>query len=428
MEPRLGPQMEPKVFLSYSSSDKSVADRVCTALETADIPCWIAPRNILPGVEYPRAIVEGISSVHVLVLILTREAAASPHILSEVGEAFNRKKRIIPFRLSNDPLPEDLEYFLSMTQWLDATDGCTDQNIKRLTEAILNPVAKKGDRGARKAHNRRIVMMAAFVLLALIAGAIVYELWQKPHSAQSNTSPDNSVVREAKPQPKIWLNPIDEEKYVWIAPGSFTMGCSAGDSECSDDEKPAHPVDIQNGFWLDQTEVTIGAYKKFAAKHALKLPDGDATLPMTGLTWPKAKEYCAAIGGRLPTEAEWEFGARAGTSQAYNGMPSKVSWYAENSGDAPHPVAGKLPNAFGLYDMLGNVREWVLDRYYNKYYVDSPATGPNVDQPLAPNATAVVRGGFWASDAKSVRVSHRAEQEPDAQDDTVGLRCAVDRP
>jgi Sulfatase-modifying factor enzyme 1/TIR domain len=420
--------MEPKVFLSHSSADKTIADRLCSALEAADIPCWVAPRNILPGVDYPTAIVEAISSAQVLVLILTRQAAASPHILSEVGQAFNNKKRIIPFRLSNDQLPENLEYFLSMTQWLDATDGCTDENIKRLTESILDPLAGRDDRGAIKAHRRRTMMAGAFVLLASLTGAIVYQRWTRSRPGPPPASANGSAIPDTKPQPKIWVNPIDGQKYVWIAPGTFTMGCSPGDSECSDDEKPAHPVDIEKGFWLEQTEVTIGAYKKFAAKHALKVPAGDSTLPLTGLTWAKAKDYCAAIGGRLPTEAEWEFAARARNSQAYYGMPSDVAWFDENSGDARHPVGGKLPNAFGLYDMLGNVREWVVDRYYKKYDLDSPATGPNVDQPLASNATAVARGGFWGSDAKSVRVSHRSEQETDVEDDTIGFRCALDRP
>jgi formylglycine-generating enzyme required for sulfatase activity len=420
--------MEPKVFLSYSSEDRAIADRVCSALEVAGIPCWIAPRNILPGVDYPRAIVEAIASVQVLVLILTRPAAASPHILSEVGHAFNSKKRIIPFRLSNDPLPEDLEYFLSMTQWLDAADGCTDENIKRLIEAIVDPLTGRGDRGAIRAHRRRLMMAGACMLVALLIGATVYLLWPKSHAALPTPNADRLAVRDTKPQTKIWINPMDEEKYVWIASGSFTMGCSPGDGQCSDDEKPAHSVDIENGFWLGQTEVTIGAYQKFAAKRDRKLPAGDATFPITGLTWAKAKEYCAASGGRLPTEAEWEFAARAGSPEAYYGMPSKVSWFAENSGDTRHPVGRKLPNAFGLYDMLGNAREWVLDRYFNKYDFDSPATGPNVVQPLASNATAVVRGGFWGSDAESVRVSHRGEQEPDAVDDTIGFRCAVDHP
>src|SRR6516164_1362182 len=163
--------MGPKVFLSYSSEDKTIANRVCNALEAADIPCWIAPRDILPGVDYPSAIVKAISSVEVLVLILTPHAAASPHILSEVGQAFNNKKRIIPFRLSNDQLPENLEYFLSMTQWLDATDGCTDENIKRLTEAILDPLAGRGDRSAIKARRQRTIMAGVFVLLASLTGA-----------------------------------------------------------------------------------------------------------------------------------------------------------------------------------------------------------------------------------------------------------------
>jgi formylglycine-generating enzyme required for sulfatase activity len=417
--------MAPKVFLSYSSADKMIADRVCSALEAAGIPCWIAPRNIEAGVDYPTAIVDAISSAQVLVLILTQQAALSPHILSEVGHAFNKKKRIIPFRLSTDPEPENLEYFLSMTQWLDASDGCTDENIERLKKAILDPLMGRGARGAIGWWWQRAMMAGAFVLLALLTGALVYRRWQKSRVPLPAVGA-SSAVSETKSQPKIWSNPMDEQKYVWIAPGTFTMGCSPGDSECGDNEKPAHPVDIEKGFWLAQTEVTISAYKKVAAKHALELPAGDATLPMTGLTWAKAKAYCAAIGGRLPTEAEWEFAARAGDSQAYYGMPSKIAWFAENSGDKRHPVGGKLPNAFGLYDMLGNVREWVLDRYYNKYYLDSPPTGPNVDQPLAPPATAVVRGGFWGSEATSVRVSHRAEQETDAVDDTIGLRCAVD--
>ena len=95
----------------------------------------------------PTAIVEGVNSARALVLILTDHAAASPHVLSEVGHAFNGKKRIIPFRISPQALPEDLEYFLAMTQWLDAPDGGTDQNLKRLIAAISAALA--GERAPR---------------------------------------------------------------------------------------------------------------------------------------------------------------------------------------------------------------------------------------------------------------------------------------
>jgi hypothetical protein len=421
-------KMPRKVFLSYSSADKDIAERVCSALEATEISCWIAPRDIEPGVDYPAAIVDAINSAQLLVLILTKHAAASPHVLSEVGHAFNGKKRIIPLRLTSEPIPENLEYFLSMTQWLDALNGCTDDNLKRLAEAISDPLAERADPSLTGRRARRTRLIAGVMSVVVLAVGMI--LYWRSHKSPSPVAPasSSSGAPLTNPQPKLWINPIDEQKYVWIAPGSFTMGCSPGDSECEDNEKPAHQVAIETGFWLGQTEVTIAAYQRFAVKHSLKPPGGEATLPLTGLVWVEAKQYCLAIGGRLPTEAEWEFAARAGSSEPYYGMVPKIAWYAENSSDTPHAVGSKQPNAWGLYDMLGNVKEWVLDRYYKKYYLDSPATGTNVDQPVAANATAVVRGGFWGSDTPNVRVSQRSEQEKDSADGSIGFRCAVDHP
>ncbi len=187
--------MAGKVFLSYSSADKDIADRVCSALEATGISCWIAPRDIEPGVDYPAAIVDAINSCQVLVLILTKHAAASPHVLSEVGHAFNGKKQIIPFRLTSEPPPESLEYFLSMTQWLDASDGCTEQNLKRLTEAISDPLAGSAARGVThtgERHTRLIVGVISVLVLAF--GMIVY--WRSQRSHGSGGAP---VPPEAHP-------------------------------------------------------------------------------------------------------------------------------------------------------------------------------------------------------------------------------------
>jgi formylglycine-generating enzyme required for sulfatase activity len=427
--------MAQEVFISYASADKAIADSICSSLENAEITCWMAPRNIEPGTDYPTAIVEGVNAAHAFVLILTEHAAASPHVLSEVGHAFSAKKRIIPFRISQQTLPEDLEYFLSLTQWLDAPEGSTDQNVKRLIDATRGALA--GERAPRRLpppKSQLGLFAGAILMLAVVAGVVLLLKSRKPHSTEINLPTSTGiggtppVISPVGSPVKTRLNPADGLNYAWIPPGNFMMGCSAQDSECRDDEKPTHEVNIERGFWMGQTEVTIAAYGKFAAKSGRHPPSGDGSLPMSGVSWAEARNYCTAMGGRLPTEAEWEYAARAGSSAPYYGVISQIAWYASNSDDTPHPVGKKQPNAFGLYDMLGNVSEWVLDRYFNKYDFDSPATGPEVQQPLASNATATARGGFWQNDAGGLRVSRRLEQEKEGDQIPIGFRCASDHP
>jgi len=421
------------VFISYASSDKVIAERVCGALENAGISCWMAPRNIEPGTAFPTAIVEAVNSARAFVLILTEHGATSPHVLSEVSHAFNGKKRIIPLRIWQQALPEDLEYFLSLTQWLDAPDGCTDQNLRRLVEATLAALTGEPTPRPLPPLKSGARWLAGAVLTLVVVGGMIFFLKSRKPPDRNTAAPTPTGVTAsppgtppATPPLKIWSNPADELNYVWIPAGTFMMGCSAQDSECKDNEKPTHQVNIEKGFWLGQTEVTVTAYRRFAAKSARHSPAGEGALPVSGVSWADAKEYCAAMGVRLPTEAEWEYAARAGNSQPYYGVISDIAWYADNSGDAPHTVGTKQPNAFGLYDMLGNVSEWVLDRYFDKYYFDSVATGPGVEQPLPSNALAVARGGFWQSDASALRVSHRLAQEKDGSDIPIGFRCASD--
>ena len=128
--------MDRSIFISYSSTDKVVADQACAALEAAGYGCWIAPRDIEPGADYPAAILAALQHARAVVVVVSTAAVASPHILSEVEHAFGEKKPIIPFRLSAAELPPNFDYFLSMSQWLDAHEGCTSENLARLTEAV----------------------------------------------------------------------------------------------------------------------------------------------------------------------------------------------------------------------------------------------------------------------------------------------------
>ena len=244
------------------------------------------------------------------------------------------------------------------------------------------------------------------------------------------------------------------------------MGCSRGDKECFDDEKPPHTVRIGRGFWLGQTAVTVGAYKRFAESTGVSMPAepvlgkrklnpqwSDSEQPMVAVTWEEAKTYCEAwAGGRLPTEAEWEWAARAGSTYARYGGLDAIAWYADNSGNQPldstrawsedaasdwdkyskilekngnriHRVKQKQPNPWGLYDMLGNVWEWVADWYEENYYrtLTSPALDPKGP---ASGTMRVLRGGSWGDIPRFVRASYRNRVGPEGRGNDLGFRCA----
>ena len=253
-------------------------------------------------------------------------------------------------------------------------------------------------------------------------------------------------------------NPKDGLKYVWISPGFFEMGCSPGDSECESDEKPQHQVTITKGFWMGQTEVTVGAYKRFARSAGRAMPPepkimdralnsgwNNEAMPIVDMTWDEARDYCTWAGGRLPTEAEWEYAARGGSTEARYGPLDEVAWYAGNSGqqrldsdriwkedqknyvqrlndngNGMHEVAQKRANGFGLYDVLGNVWEWVYDRYDAKYYQISPSQDPAGP---ASGQTGVMRGGSWHWNLMYIRVSKRHKHLTGHGSHNVGVRC-----
>ncbi|HEY6341689.1 MAG TPA: SUMF1/EgtB/PvdO family nonheme iron enzyme [Bryobacteraceae bacterium] len=233
------------------------------------------------------------------------------------------------------------------------------------------------------------MFLSCFLVTALLAAA---------QSQSGRTSNTNSIK----------VNPQEGLKYVWIPAfipaGKFMMGCSPGD-ECPNDEK-AHRVAITKGFWFGQTPVTQRAYERVMQEglHRVARQSGfkGANLPVDSVNWVEARSYCYAIAGCLPTEAEWEYAARAGSTGMRYGDPDKIAWYEGNSDDRTHEVGQKQPNAFRLYDMLGNVREWVADWYGP--YRQGAQIDPYGD---ARDPFPVVRGAPWYQGDFAVRVSKR---------------------
>ena len=226
---------------------------------------------------------------------------------------------------------------------------------------------------------------------------------------------------------------------VLIPAGKFTMGRNKLTPDDATkmrpqillDDRPTHEVTI-SAFYLDSHEVTHAQYAAFvkekrhrAPYHWLggKLPDGMAKLPVYNVSWDDAKAYCVARGGRLPTEAEWERAARGGLAGQDYPWGDKFDAKLLRSGVemGPEEVGKYKPNAFGLFDMAGNVSEWTADYFEREYYAKSPAADPPGP---AEGTYRIIRGGAWSDAPKRVTVYFRNWVRPTQRQANIGFRCA----
>jgi formylglycine-generating enzyme required for sulfatase activity len=244
-------------------------------------------------------------------------------------------------------------------------------------------------------------------------------------------------------------------KFVRIPKGTFLMG-SPPDEEGSSDEERQHEVTLTRDFYLGVYEVTQAQYKKVmgknpsyftgdkvaerhpqtgrfvkdvdSANHPVEIVSHDDAVEFCRRLSERADEKAAGRRYRLPTEAEWEYACRAGSNTAFsfgNGSADLGShaWYRANRNGMTHAVGGKKPNAFGLYDMHGNVWEWCSDWYDENYYASSPATDPK-----GPDSGSfrVLRGGSWDNEPGGVRCASRNCLTPRRRYDGSGVRVVLE--
>ena len=212
---------------------------------------------------------------------------------------------------------------------------------------------------------------------------------------------------------------------VYVAPGSFTMGSPESEEDRFDNETQ-HRVTLTKGYWLGKYEVTQRQWGSVMGNNPSSSKGPDR--PVENVSWEDCQRFIAKVdaearrqfggGARLPTEAEWEYACRAGTTGPYggNGNLDDMGWYGGNSGDTTHPVGQKLANAWGFHDMHGNVWEWCQD-WYGAYQGNE-----NDPRGSASGVLRVLRGGGWCDDARDCRSAGRDGCNPGYRDDDGGFR------
>ena len=307
---------------------------------------------------------------------------------------------------------------------LQPDNGIAKAGLLALVKRYLELAAMAIDR-AQFSRARRFIDRAKDVGVGSDSVVMAAQDLEKAVALKANSNNcfglDSSVTRESSQ--KIWQDQLTGIEFVWIPAGCFQMGSNDGDT----DEKPVHPVLLTKGFWLARYELTQGQWEKVMGNNPSRFKHGK-NHPVDSLSWEDSQQFIQKINSlsdktfRLPTESEWEYACRSGGKHdehfCGDNDLNRVAWFGEKFENGHHPVGSKAANRLGLYDMSGNVWEWVADAHapYSKEtvtnYVNTEQTSP----------MRVNRGGSWYQTAAYSRATLRNAFSPGFRDYGFGMR------
>jgi|GEM_PF-1513208 len=367
-----------QVFISYATekgdstqSDLPIAEKICSALESRGIRCWMAHRDILPGGDWLNSMIEAVMQSQIMVLVFSSNTNKSPWVVQEVTRTLRENITIIPFRIENVSPMKGLRALEDRCQWMDAFTPPLEKHLDRLVKVVhtylkkepekplkivekkpetvevdVTKEVKKKERIPKRVPKRKWIL-AAVLIIALFAIGIFFKdplmnlLHGKPYDVRVVESKGIKVEKNKK---GFWEAQYrDGIVMIYIPEGEFIMGSSDGEI----DEKPSRKVYL-DGYWIGKTEVSVKQYMKFVNdikshcpewlekghKDNIKTGDSgvykrfgsaleDDNYPIVGISWYNAKAYCdwlsqkRVLRFKLPTEAQWEKAARGRDDRKY---------------------------------------------------------------------------------------------------------------
>ena len=392
------------IFLSYASEDR---ERVRPLVEALTRQGWSVfwDRNFPGGRTWQELLEEELEAACSLVVVWSEISVKRQWVIEEADAGIRKRLPIFPVLI--DAVLPPLEFRSKETVNLSAWDGDTSaavfQSLVRNIRKFLGQPARLKPLKPTSQETRE----------------------PEPPEPQPTAGP-----RELEPRGAKDLANSLGMQFVLIPAGTFMMGGGVAE-DGDEDERPQHQVTFSQPFYLQTTPVTQGQWKKLMGENPAFFHECGEGCPVENVSWDDAQEFIKKLNRmeqtdqyRLPTEAQWEYACRAGSTRSFcfgdeEALLGQYAWYADNSQKSPHPVGRLKPNAWGLYDMHGNVYEWCQD-WYGEY-----PPGPVTD-PRGPSAGKyrVLRGGSWDGEAGDSRSAYRLRLNPGYRYGHEGFRVA----
>ena len=337
--------MRNNIFISYSRKDLDAVTSIKEELEANGFSCWMDLEGIVSSSrEFTQDIIDAIDASSVFLFFLSANSQVSKWALKEIDYADNEQKHVVLVRINDDSMTKKFRFDFGRTNIIDW----------------------------RKPEQKEKLLRDLSEWTTLLDGA----------------SLETGICR------KIILPGGAEMEMIYCPPGEFMMGSSTKEVTAFSGLGLRHSVRLTKGFWLGKYPVTQKQWQGVMGGASSFFLGADN--PVDSVSWNDSQEFIAKVNWalncdvRLPTEAEWEYACLAQAADSSVGKIEKFAWYRGNSGGKTHPVGRKNPNAWGIYDMLGNVCEWCAD-WYGGY-----SLGDEID-PIGPPSGSyhVRRGGSW---------------------------------